>query len=328
MLEVETETDVEATEPVATERLLEPPSTDLVVQGPIKFKCPRKIQISEFLCLCGGFGLAVACVSLLPSEPYVDYEHVATEHFLDDYAIHKGLDRATLCVRDCRSSQRRVYWNDETSNKYNQILPGSLFFQGGGGQCPDTECYAVTVAAMSIFQRTGAAEAMLRAPRVISDEAFHGWQQRPTLLNYLYLHERPHRVRAKNAIQSRCGGAPIQERHGQFRDDIRIFDEAVAIGKDSRFGLAMEHSDKIGYVTEKIVNAFLSGSIPIYWGSSTTVNRFFNPRAFINWGRFGSDEEAADFVYRVSTNASMARAILAEPPCREEHMRELFWWRY
>lgn len=34
------------------------------------------------------------------------------------------------------------------------------------------------------------------------------------------------------------------------------------------------------YVTEKIVNAFLAGAIPIYWGSPFVL-KMFNPRAFI-----------------------------------------------
>ena len=35
-----------------------------------------------------------------------------------------------------------------------------------------------------------------------------------------------------------------------------------------------------GYVTEKIVNAFLAGSIPIYWGSRAVLE-IFNPESFI-----------------------------------------------
>ena len=45
----------------------------------------------------------------------------------------------------------------------------------------------------------------------------------------------------------------------------------------------MEHSAPPleGYVTEKIVLAFLAGSIPIYYGDRKHVNYLFNPDAFV-----------------------------------------------
>ena len=39
-----------------------------------------------------------------------------------------------------------------------------------------------------------------------------------------------------------------------------------------KFVLAMENTCSHGYITEKIVNAFYSGAIPIYWGSN--INDF------------------------------------------------------
>ena len=49
---------------------------------------------------------------------------------------------------------------------------------------------------------------------------------------------------------------------------------------DFRFMLCMENSKLPGYVTEKIVNAFLSGAVPIYWGTEEIFN-LFNKDAFI-----------------------------------------------
>jgi len=42
----------------------------------------------------------------------------------------------------------------------------------------------------------------------------------------------------------------------------------------------MENSDVPGYVSEKILHAFLSGTVPIYFGSRF-VFEIFNPKAFI-----------------------------------------------
>ena len=46
------------------------------------------------------------------------------------------------------------------------------------------------------------------------------------------------------------------------------------------FVLAMENSDKEGYVTEKILNAFYSGAIPIFYGDRSVLE-YFNKDAFI-----------------------------------------------
>jgi hypothetical protein len=42
----------------------------------------------------------------------------------------------------------------------------------------------------------------------------------------------------------------------------------------------MENGDRPYYITEKIVNGFRSGVIPIYWGTSK-IGEYFNPRRFL-----------------------------------------------
>ena len=55
------------------------------------------------------------------------------------------------------------------------------------------------------------------------------------------------------------------------------------------FNVAMENTIASGYITEKIGNAFKSGSIPIYWGANE-INDFFNPASFINVANYASPE--------------------------------------
>ena len=69
--------------------------------------------------------------------------------------------------------------------------------------------------------------------------------------------------------------------------------------KNYTFVIAMENHQLPGYVTEKIINAFYSGAIPIYWGASN-INEFFNPKAFINVSNFSSLNECVDFVCNMS----------------------------
>lgn len=45
--------------------------------------------------------------------------------------------------------------------------------------------------------------------------------------------------------------------------------------------LDMENTQDLGYISEKLITGFLSGSIPVYYGS-LDVTRFFNPKSFIH----------------------------------------------
>lgn len=81
---------------------------------------------------------------------------------------------------------------------------------------------------------------------------------------------------------SRCAG--YQSGRHRVRNHTRsngdFLDEAVQLLRPYRFALVFENKLVPGYVTEKIVNAFLAGCIPVYWGS-TSVLDIFNPDAFV-----------------------------------------------
>ena len=56
--------------------------------------------------------------------------------------------------------------------------------------------------------------------------------------------------------------------------------DKIDFHRQHKFVIAFENSSHSGYTTEKIVDAFAAGSIPIYWGDPD-VTRVFNPKAFI-----------------------------------------------
>lgn len=79
------------------------------------------------------------------------------------------------------------------------------------------------------------------------------------------------------------------------------------------FNVAMENSVRPGYVTEKIGHAFASGSVPIYWGDTETVNDFFNPDAFLNVGNFSNSVQAADFAIELWRDKQKLQRYLDAP---------------
>lgn len=79
------------------------------------------------------------------------------------------------------------------------------------------------------------------------------------------------------------------------------------------FVMAMENTQKPGYVSEKIINAFNSGAIPIYWGDSETVNEIFNKNAYIDVSKYSDLEEAAKYISELQKDPAKLAAIKREP---------------
>lgn len=74
---------------------------------------------------------------------------------------------------------------------------------------------------------------------------------------------------------------------GNYKTNIPIINyayntpEFINFIKDYRCIISMENSRHDTYITEKITHGFISGNIPVYWGSNKVVNYFNNDR-FIN----------------------------------------------
>lgn len=83
--------------------------------------------------------------------------------------------------------------------------------------------------------------------------------------------------------------------------------------KDFTLYIAMENKVVPGYLTEKIGNAFNSGTVPIYWGDSATVSDFFNPESYIDVSHFSSPEDAARYAIEVWRDPQKLQKFLDAP---------------
>jgi len=81
--------------------------------------------------------------------------------------------------------------------------------------------------------------------------------------------------------------------------------------KGYRFVLAMENTAKLGYITEKILNAFASNAIPIYYGSPD-VFKVFNRKAFIFYD-IRNPKPATDHLARLEANPLQYAKMQREP---------------
>ena len=83
--------------------------------------------------------------------------------------------------------------------------------------------------------------------------------------------------------------------------------------KRYKFTIAFENQTSPGYVTEKILHAFLVKSIPIYWGDPD-VTEYFNPESFINCHAFHNFDEVIQYIKEVDSNERLYYKHLFSPP--------------
>lgn len=77
-----------------------------------------------------------------------------------------------------------------------------------------------------------------------------------------------------------------------------------------KFVLAPENEVKNGYITEKIINVFSSGAIPIYIGDSILAKKIFNSNAFICVDDFDNINDCIDYV--INLNDEQIKEYLSE----------------
>jgi hypothetical protein len=78
-----------------------------------------------------------------------------------------------------------------------------------------------------------------------------------------------------------------------------------------KFSLAMENTKADGYLTEKIVDAFLAGNIPIYYGDYM-VEEYINPKAFILIKGKKDMMEKIEYIKKIDNDDELYKKILKE----------------
>lgn len=80
-----------------------------------------------------------------------------------------------------------------------------------------------------------------------------------------------------------------------------------------KFVLAIENTNQKGYITEKIMNAFMAGAIPVFWGGGGYAETIFNPNAYIDLSKFKSFDECAAFIMNICKDKQKLKQIQNEP---------------
>lgn len=103
---------------------------------------------------------------------------------------------------------------------------------------------------------------------------------------------------AGSAFNNMHDGKPIGDKH-KFCENYK-------------FAITFENSSYKGYTTEKIVHAWASGAIPIYWGDPD-IGKQFNEKAFINCHNYKEFDEVIEEIKRIDNDDRLYLAIQREP---------------
>jgi len=141
------------------------------------------------------------------------------------------------------------------------------------------------------------------------------WRDREFCL-LLTSHETPRRVAAFEALSryravTSAGSVrrtvqppELEPRDGRWRAS------KLPYQRNFRFTIAYEHSAAPGYTSEKLVDALLAGTIPIYWGNPR-VDEDVHADRFINASDFDDLEDLVEHVRRVDTDEGLANTYFA-----------------
>ncbi|RDY77803.1 glycosyltransferase family 10 domain-containing protein [Helicobacter pylori] len=123
---------------------------------------------------------------------------------------------------------------------------------------------------------------------------------------------------ALNSIEPVAGGGSVKNTLGY---NVKNKNEFLS---QYKFNLCFENTQGYGYVTEKIIDAYFSHTIPIYWGSPS-VAKDFNPKSFVNVHDFKDFDEAIDYIRYLHTHKNAYLDMLYENPLNSVNGKAYFY---
>lgn len=94
-----------------------------------------------------------------------------------------------------------------------------------------------------------------------------------------------------------------------------VIDDKISVENQYKFVLAFENQNTPGYVTEKLLEAHLTGALPIYWGSDS--QEYFNRDAYLDFANFESWEDFSNSIRKLQSDSDKLFNILTKPILRK-----------
>lgn len=99
---------------------------------------------------------------------------------------------------------------------------------------------------------------------------------------------------------------------GKFNNNIgHLINNKIQFLSSYKFSIAMENSEGDGYLSEKIIDSFISGTIPIYYGDSI-IDEYINPKSFILIKGEKDIKKKIEYIKNIDKNDGIYKNILKE----------------
>ena len=110
------------------------------------------------------------------------------------------------------------------------------------------------------------------------------------------------------------GGKCYNNLDGRIQNKVKFL-------KEYKFSIAMENSEGDGYITEKIIDSFLSGTIQIYYGGYL-VDEFINPKTYILIKGEKDIDRKIKYIKKIDNDDKLYWEIMKEKPIINETLIE------
>ncbi|NND45184.1 MAG: glycosyltransferase [Xanthomonadales bacterium] len=132
--------------------------------------------------------------------------------------------------------------------------------------------------------------------------------------NFLYSNARAreridflHRLNRYRTVD--CGGRLMNNIGGRVENKLEFL-------TNYKFTIAFENSSHPGYTTEKLLEALVANTIPIYWGNPL-VAKDFNPDGFINCHDYSDFDAVVEQVRAIDQDDDAYRRYISAPVFRD-----------
>lgn len=99
---------------------------------------------------------------------------------------------------------------------------------------------------------------------------------------------------------------------GTFLNDVgRNIKDKIEFLQTYKFSISMENSNGDGYVSEKIIDSFLAGTIPIYYGDYL-IDEYINPKVYILIKGDKDIHEKIEYIKTIDQNDKLYNSIIRE----------------
>lgn len=103
----------------------------------------------------------------------------------------------------------------------------------------------------------------------------------------------------------------IVDMGGQYKNNVGYISNKIKFLFSYKFSIAMENTEGDGYVSEKIIESFLAGTIPIYYGSYM-IDEFINLNSFILIKGKEDMNKKIEYIKNIDNNYNLFQYILSQ----------------